>query len=171
MTGPIAGLVIGAPTVGEKWWVADDAVVLPVVGWCKRLQCQRMQVQPRRPRARGEIAGGILTGAGIDFERVDLGAAALRQHQAEQAGAGADVENVPAVGHRHIGTEQAGMGGDLHAGVPLLYPELFELKPGIVFARAHLALRLIRIVTVAVSADQARELRLCRPDNSRHTAR
>ena len=171
MAGKIAGFTLGAPTGSKKWRIADNAVVAAIGRWLKLLQRRAVQVQPRRPRACGEIAGRILTGAGIEFERIDVGAAALRQHQAEQAGASADIKNVPAVGYRHIGTEQTGMGGDLHAGMPLLHPELFELKPGIVFARAHLGLRLARIVTVAVGADQARELRLCRPDNSRHTAR
>lgn len=129
-----------------------------------------MQLQPGGPRACRKIADRILTGAGLQFERVDVGRAALGQHQAEQTGAGADIEDLPAVGDRHISAEQAGMGCDFHAGVALFDPELFELKPGIVFARAHAVLRSSRIVMVDGGPDQARQLRLCQSDNSRHTA-
>lgn len=170
MPGQVAGIAVGPPAVSKERWIADNAVITPFGWWRELLQGGGVQLQPCGPRAGGKIAGGILTGASVELDGVDMGVAALGQHQAEQTGAGADIEDLPAVGDRHIGAEQAGMGRDFHAGVALFDPELFELKPGIVFARAHAVLRSSRIVMVDGGPDQARQLRLCQSDNSRHTA-
>lgn len=170
MPGQVAGIAVSAPTVSKERRIADNAVIASLYWRRELLQGGGVQLQACRPRAGSKIAGGILTGTSVEFDGIDMGAAALGQHQAKQAGAGADIEDLPAVGHRHIGAEQAGMSGDFHAGVALFDPELFELKPGIVFARAHAVLRSSRIVMVEGGPDQARQLRLCQSDNSRHTA-
>lgn len=137
----IAGLVISAPTGAEKRRIADDAVIAVADGRGKLLDRAGMQVQPLRPRAGGEIARRVLTGAGIEFHRVNLRLAALRQHQTEQAGASTDIQNAAGARHRHQRAEQTGMGGHPHAAVRLLDPELFELEPVVVFALPHRALR------------------------------